>query len=91
MAWRIELSGQAQKNLRAIDRENAIRILRFLHGRLAPSDNPRGFGEALKGSRLGGLWRYRVGDYRFIADIEDRIVKILVVRIGNRREVYRRR
>jgi mRNA interferase RelE/StbE len=89
MAWRIELSGLAQRNLRALDRQIAVRILRFLHQRLAPLDDPRSLGEALKGPQLGAWWKYRVGDYRIIASIEDRAVRILVVRIGNRREVYR--
>jgi mRNA interferase RelE/StbE len=53
-------------------------------------DDPRAIGEALRGSKLGGLWKYRVGDYRIIADIQDRAVCILVVRVGHRREVYRR-
>lgn len=52
-------------------------------------DDPRSIGDALKGTELGDLWKYRVGDYRIIASIEDKIVCILVVRIGNRREVYR--
>ena len=59
--------------------------------RLAPLGNPRSLGEALKGSRLGELWKYRVGDFRIIASIEDAAVTVVVVRIGNRREVYRRR
>ncbi len=90
MAWRIELSGLAQKNLRAIDRQVALRILRFLNDRLAPLDDPRSLGEALKGAHSEGFWKHRVGDYRIIASIDDRAVQILVVRIGNRRDVYRR-
>lgn len=89
MAWKIELSSQAQRNLRDLDRQVSARILRFLKDRLEPLDNPRAIGEALRGSRLGTFWKYRVGDYRIIASIEDDQVKILVVRIGNRREVYR--
>ncbi len=61
----------------------------FLHERVATLDDPRSIGEALKGSRLGAFWKYRVGDYRVIANIEDGALHILVVRIGNRREVYR--
>lgn len=61
----------------------------FFFERIAPLDDPRSIGEALKGSELGELWKYRVGDYRIIASIEDKLVRILVVRIGNRREVYR--
>ena len=52
-------------------------------------DNPRSIGEALKGSTLGEFWKYRVGDYRVIASIEDRALCVLVVKIGNRHEVYR--
>jgi mRNA interferase RelE/StbE len=52
-------------------------------------DDPRSLGEALKGSELGEFWKYRVGDYRIISRIEDETVMIFVIRIGNRREVYR--
>ena len=89
MAWKIELSGLAQRNLRKLDRQVAKRILVFLHGRLARLDDPRSIGQALKGSDLGQFWKYRVGDWRIIASIEDRNIRILVVRIANRREVYR--
>ena len=89
MAWKIELSGLAQRNLKKLDRQVAKRILVFLHGRLAPLDDPRSIGQALKGSDLGQFWKYRVGDWRIIASIEDRTIRILVVRIASRREVYR--
>jgi mRNA interferase RelE/StbE len=89
MAWRIELSGLAQRNLKKLDRQVAQRILVFLHGRLARLDDLRSIGQALKGSDLGQFWKYRVGDWRIIASIEDRNIRILVVRIANRREVYR--
>jgi mRNA interferase RelE/StbE len=89
MAWKIELSGLAQRNLKKLDRQVAKRILVFLHGRLARLDDPRSIGQALKGSDLGQFWKYRVGDWRIIASIEDRNIRILVVRIANRREVYR--
>ncbi|MDA8381566.1 MAG: type II toxin-antitoxin system RelE/ParE family toxin [Betaproteobacteria bacterium] len=88
MAWRIELSGAAKKDLAALDRQIARRITAFLRERVAELDDPRAIGEALKGSRLGAFWKYRVGDYRVIASIEDQAVRILVVRVGNRREVY---
>jgi mRNA interferase RelE/StbE len=89
MAWEIELSDLAQKNLRKLDRQIANRILDFLQNRLAKLDDPRSIGEALKGSKLGELWKYRVGDYRVIASIQDLTLRIVVVRIGNRKEVYR--
>ena len=88
MVWRIEFSPLAEKTLGKLDREIAQRILRFLHERIAPLDDPRQLGEALKGSALGAFWKYRVGDYRVIAHIDDGAVRILFVNIGNRREVY---
>ena len=90
MAWRIEFDPAAEKELGKLDREVARRILKFLVGRVAKLDDPRATGEALRGAKLGNLWKYRVGDDRIIADIQDGAVSILVVRIGNRREVYRR-
>lgn len=90
MAWAVELDRAAVRDLRKLDRMAARRILAFLHGRIAALDDPRSIGEALKGSKLGEFWKYRVGDYRVIARIEDRTVRVLVVRIGNRRMIYRR-
>lgn len=85
----IELSPLAQKNLSQLDPPIARRILKFLHERVSPLDDPRSIGEALKGSRLNEFWKYRVGDYRVISSIDDGKLQILIVRIGNRREVYR--
>lgn len=89
MAWKIELGRDAEKSLSKLDKPVAQRILRFLYERVVPLDDPRSIGEALKGSQLGEFWKYRVGDYRIISRIEDGELCILVVRIGNRREVYR--
>ncbi|MGC8491378.1 MAG: type II toxin-antitoxin system RelE family toxin [Syntrophobacteraceae bacterium] len=89
MAWKIELDPRAERELDRIDPNTARRLLVFLHGRLAKLDDPRSIGEALKGSRLGEFWKYRVGDFRIIAKIEDTEIRILVVRIGHRKEVYR--
>ncbi len=89
MAWKIELSPLALNNLSQLDPQIARRILKLLHDRLAPMDDPRSVGEALRGSRLGEFWKYRVGDYRIIVSIEDGQLLIFVVRIGTRREVYR--
>lgn len=89
MTWKIELSAQAQKNLKQLDPQITRRILAFLHSRVAELEDPRSIGEALKGSKLGEFWKYRVGDYRIISSIEDGALCVLVVRIGNRKEVYR--
>lgn len=89
MVWKVELAPAAERDLDKLDKQHAKRILRFLSERVSKLDDPRSIGEALKGSRLGELWKYRVGDYRIIGCIEDTLVRILIVKIGNRREVYR--
>jgi mRNA interferase RelE/StbE len=88
LAWKIELSETASKQLAKLDKDEAKRITKFLRQRLAVIENPRSTGKALTGP-LGGLWRYRVGDYRLICEIQDGVLCILVVKIGNRREVYK--
>ena len=89
LAWRIEFEDAALKELSKLDKPVAKRILVFLRERVAVLDDPRSIGEALKGSKLGELWKYRVGDYRIITNIEDGVMRILVLKVGNRREVYR--
>jgi mRNA interferase RelE/StbE len=89
MAWKIELSTQVDRDLAKLDPQQSKRILRFLHERVAPLDNPRSIGQALQGSQLGEFWKYRVGDYRLICKIEDARLLILVLRVGHRREIYR--
>ena len=89
MAWRIEFGGAAERELDRLDPQVRRRVLKFLFERVRPLDDPRTIGEALKGSELGAFWKYRVGDYRIVASIEDHCLRILVVRIGNRRDVYR--
>ena len=88
MAWTIEFVPAAAKELKKLGRTEAERILTTLEGRIAALDDPRQVGEALAGN-LAGLWRWRIGDYRVIARIQDERVLILVVRVAHRREVYR--
>lgn len=90
MAWRVELGEGAKKDLAKLDKSVAKRLTGFIRGRLMRLADPRSIGEALKGPELGDFWKYRVGDFRVIAAIEDAKLLILVVRIGNRREVYKR-
>lgn len=89
MAWLIEFDDTARKDLTKLDKPVARRLVAFLRERVATLDDPRSIGEALKGSKLGEFWKYRVGDYRIISHIEDGALRILVVRVGNRREIYR--
>ncbi len=89
MAWRVEIDRAAVRELGKLNRQAARRILAFLHGRVATLDDPRSIGAALKGSRLGEFWKYRVGDYRIVTRIEDSALRVLVVRVARRDRVYR--
>lgn len=88
MAWTIKYARTAKDQLRKLDKSVARRVVDFMDERVAASDDPRRIGKALKGP-LGDLWRYRVGDYRIICDIQDGVLTVLVLQIGNRKEVYR--
>ncbi len=89
MAWQIDVSETAIKQLSKLDRQVAARITSFLRDRLSVLDDPRSIGEALRGSELGDFWKYRVGDWRLICEIQDKKILITVLSLGNRREVYR--
>ena len=89
MAWRIEFHPDAAKELRALDRTVAARIVKTLETRVAGQADPRALGSALKGEH-SGYWRWRIGDYRIVGRVEDGRITILIVRVGHRREVYRR-
>lgn len=88
MVWTIDYTDTARTQLRKLDKQTAKRILDFLDERVAGRADPRSTGKALTGP-LGGLWRYRIGDFRVICDIQDGSLHILVVQLGNRRDVYR--
>lgn len=89
MGWSVEISDVAERQLRKLDRNIQKRILDWLDDRIEGCKNPRHFGEPLKGGHAG-FWRYRIGDYRIICDIQDENVVVLVLTIGHRRHVYRR-
>ena len=89
MAWKIEFSVAADRELRKLDSQHARRILKFLSERVARLDDPRSIGKALQGSRLGEFWRYRIGPFRLICKIEDARLLVLVLRLGDRKEIYR--
>jgi mRNA interferase RelE/StbE len=89
MAWRIEYDPGAEKDLSKLDRPIAKRMVQFMGQRVAKLDDPRSLGEALKGSKLGNFWQYRVGDYRIIVDIQDQLLCVYVVQVGDRKHVYR--
>jgi mRNA interferase RelE/StbE len=86
--WRVEFDRTAARELRKLGADAERRVLTFLRTRIAGSSDPRRLGQPLTGDRQG-FWRYRVGDYRIVATIEDERFVVLVVTVGHRREVYR--
>ena len=88
MAWTVEYTDTSKAQIRKLDRHTARHILDYIDERVAVLEDPRQRGRALR-SNLGGLWRYRVGDYRVICDIQDDALRVLVVRVGGRGQVYR--
>ncbi len=89
MTWRVEFDALADKELDRLDPQHAKRILKFLSEKIKGDEDPRRFGSPLRYG-LTGLWKYRVGDYRIICEIQNNVLIVLVVRIGHRREVYRK-
>ena len=89
MAFEIEFDPEAVKDLKKLDRPVQQWLVGFLKQRVATLDNPRDIGEVLAGAKLGSYWKYRVGDWRIICDIQDRRIVVRVLRIGNRRDIYR--
>jgi mRNA interferase RelE/StbE len=79
--WRIEITRTAEKQIKKLDRVAQTAILRFLRERIQNVDSPRQLGRPLRGDK-GGLWRYRIGDYRLICDIQEEKVTVLVLRVG---------
>jgi mRNA interferase RelE/StbE len=89
LVWTIDFQATAVKNLKKMGHSESARIRAFLHQRVTTLDNPPQLGAALEGPRFEHLWRYEVGDYRIICDIQDQKLVVLVIEIGHRREVYR--
>jgi len=89
LAWQIEFDESAKKELAKLDRQVAQRLIDFLKNRVLSQRDPRSVGQALRGSTLGEFWKYRVGDFRIIASIRDDRMIVLVLRVGNRSDIYR--
>ena len=88
MAWKIEFSEPADRQLNRLDPQQSRRILKFLLGRVAKLEDPRSVGKPLQGPHFGELWRYRVGDFRIICKLRDEVLVVLVVQIGPRKDIY---
>ena len=89
MDWIIKYTESSSKQLKKLDKQTALRVLDYMDERVAVLSDPRSLGKNLKGPRMGEYWRYRVGDIRVICNIVDGQMTVLVIEIGNRREVYR--
>lgn len=88
MVWTIEITRTAERQIKKLDRRAQHSIIYFLRERLKPAENPRQWGKPLQGDKRG-LWRYRIGDYRLICDIQDEKIMVLVLEVGHRKHVYR--
>ena len=89
MVWIIKYTESSSKQLKKLDQQTALRVLNYMDERVAVLADPRSLGKNLKGPKMGEYWRYRVGDIRVICNIVDGQFTVLVIEIGNRREVYR--
>jgi mRNA interferase RelE/StbE len=89
LAWTISYTETALKQLKKLDRPVARRLVDFMDERVVGTADPRSVGKALTGPLLGSYWRYRVGDYRIICDLQDGALRVLVLEVGHRKDVYR--
>ena len=87
MNYKVDYTKSAIKKLKALDKPVRRKVLNWIEKNLIGCSNPRQHGKALVGNH-SGKWRYRVGDYRIIADILDDKIVILVLNVGHRREIY---
>ena len=87
MGWKTQFKKSAQKQLAQIDKKQQQRILAYL-SKPQLEEDPRCLGKPLKG-QFQGLWRYRVGMYRVVCDLQDQVTVILVVEVDKRGEIYR--
>ena len=87
MTYRVEFTERAKKDLKKLDKYTASLILGWVRKNLEGCENPRLHGKGLVANR-SGQWRYRIGDYRLLAEINDDKITILVLTIGQRRDVY---
>lgn len=87
MKYKVVFTNEAKKQLKKLDKHTAKLLLAWIRKNLENCENPRVYGKALTANRVG-QWRYRIGDYRVIAEINDKEIIILLLNIGHRREIY---
>ena len=88
MKYTVVFSKEALKDLKKLHKHTAALIIGWVRKNLEGCENPRAHGKGLT-ENLSGKWRYRVGDYRLLADIQDDKVVIMMLRVGHRSEIYK--
>ncbi|AYW47262.1 type II toxin-antitoxin system RelE/ParE family toxin [Tetragenococcus osmophilus] len=87
MSYRLVFTSEVQKQFRKMDKYQATLITRWLYQNIDGIDDPRKFGKDLTANR-SGQWRYKIGKYRVIVEIEGSQLVVLVVQVGHRKNVY---
>ena len=87
MIYKVRFTERAKKDLKKLDKHTASLILGWIRKNLENCENPRLHGKGLTANK-SGMWRYRVGDWRILAEIEDGTITILILNIGHRRDIY---
>jgi len=87
LVWQIEITNTAKKQLVKLDRQVQSEILRYLRERICTNEDPRRYGAPLR-RELTGRWKYRVGAYRLICEIQDEKILVLVLMVGHRSKIY---
>lgn len=87
MSYRLVFTPEILKQFRKMDKYQATLITRWLYQHIDGIDDPRKFGKGLTANR-SGQWRYRVGNYRVLVEIEDNELVVLAIQVGHRRNIY---
>ncbi len=87
MTWQVKFSETATRQLKKLGKQTQRDILKYLKKRIETDDDPKRYGDPLRRS-LSGLWKYRVGDYRLICEVQQEEIVVLVLAVGHRRKVY---
>lgn len=87
MKYKVVFTDKAKKALKKLDKYTSALIIGWIEKNLERCANPRLYGKCLT-ANMSGKWRYRIGNYRLIANIEDELITILILNVGHRKEIY---
>ena len=87
MTYKVVFTNRAKKQLKKMDKTIVALIIGWIEKNLEGCTNPRQYGKSLVGNK-SGQWRYRIGDYRLICEIEDSKITIIVLEVGHRKNIY---